>query len=142
MAKPSGKVINRGLWVAYLGFVVIAFWCLWRPEFFALGSATGLVRLALIGIWIAFLGYSIHCSRQESLFRTIGVMNKLYWGRQIGTDLYISVFLSIGLAYLVTGSVVETLLWALAFIPFANLAILPFVILYLDRIVAMASSLG
>jgi len=124
------------LWPAFILFVVIAVFTSWNDQILQFDSGVGLTRLLLIIVWLAFLAYSIICSRHENIFRTIGTMKKLYWGRQIGIDLYISVFLSIALVYLVTGSIIQTLLWSLAFIPFANLAILLFIILHLDQIVA------
>ncbi len=125
------------LWPAFWAFVAVALFTHWSPQLFQFNDAVGMVRLLLIIMWVAFVGYSMICSRHENIFKTIGVMNKLYWGRQIGIDLYISVFLSIGLVYLVTGSLLHTALWSLAFVPFANMAILLFIILYLDEIVAV-----
>ena len=128
------------LWGSFILFVAIAFATHWDNQLIQFNSATGMARLILIAVWVGFLAYSVICSRKENIFRTIGEINKYYWGRQIGIDLYISVFLSIGLVYLVTGSILQALLWSLAFIPFANLAILLFVILYLDEIVAVFSA--
>ena len=51
-------------------------------------------------------------------------------------DLYISVFLSIGLVWLVTGSLIETAIWSVAILPFANLTILLFLIFHIDEILA------
>ena len=125
------------LWPAYWLFVGVAVFTNWNDQLLQINNGVGLVRIFLIIAWAAFVVYSIICSRNESIFKTIGVMKNLYWGRQIGIDLYISVFLSISLVYLVTGSTVQTFLWSLAFIPFANMAILLFIILYLDQIVSV-----
>ena len=130
------------LWAIFFGFSAIAIGLNWDPDLLDPRGTNGTVRLVLIAAWVAFTAYSIHCSRHENLFRTVGAMSKLYWGRQIGIDLYISVGLSIAFVYLVTGSIVTTLFWSLAFIPFANQAILLFVILYLDDILAMAPGLN
>ena len=128
------------LWAAFSLFVAIALITNWDDRLLHFDDAIGLTRLFLIVVWLAFLAYSILCSQKENLFRTIAEMNKRYWGRQIGLDLYISVGLSIGLVYLVTGSIWQTVLWGIAFLPFANLAILLFVILYLDDLVSGLSS--
>ena len=124
------------LWGVFALFVVVALVANGSRELLQVQGAVGGVRVALFAMWLGFVGYSVYCSSRENLFRTIGEMAKFHWGRQIGADLYISVLLSVGLVYLVTGSLLETLLWALAFIPFANLAILLFIILNLDAIVA------
>ena len=140
MAGVRGNRSSAILWSVFFGFTAIAIALNWSPRLIDFDSATGAIRLVLIIVWIAFTAYSLHCSRHENLFQTVGKMSRLYWGRQIGIDLYISVFLSIGLVYLVTGSPVQTLFWGLAFIPFANQAILLFVILYLDRIFALSAA--
>jgi hypothetical protein len=124
------------LWGAFFLFVAIAMVTNWDRQLIQFDSATGIARLVLIAVWFGFIAYSIYCSRKENFFRAVGKINQFHWGRQIGIDLYISVFMSIALVYLVTGSIVQALLWSLAFIPFANLAILLFVILHLDEIVA------
>lgn len=123
------------LWPAFWLFVCIALFTHWDAELLQFNDTIDFIRLFLIIVWIAFAIYSVICSRHENIFKTIGTMNTLWWGRQIGIDLYISVFLSIALVYLVTGSLLQTLLWSLAFIPFANMAILLFIILNLDKIV-------
>ena len=133
----SAKTTSVLLWIVFFGFAAIAIGANWDPRLLDFGSKTGVVRLLLGVVWIGFLAYSIFSSSRESLFRTVRVMGNLYWGRQIGIDLYISVFLSIGVVYLVTGSLLATILWGLAFVPFANLAILLFVILHLDIIIGM-----
>ena len=128
------------LWPAFWLFVCVALIASWDAELLQLGDGVGLFRLFLIVVWVGFVAYSIICSRNENIFDTIAAMNQRYWGRQIGIDLYISVFLSIALVYLVTGSILQTILWSLAFIPFANMAILLFIILHLHTIVAAFNS--
>ena len=139
MTGEKSNTSSIVLWTIFFAFCAIAIATNWDAALFDFSGAKGSVRLVLIAAWIAFTAYSLICSRHENLFRTVGTMSKLYWGRQIGIDLYISVFLSIAFVYLVTGSIGQTLFWGAAFIPFANQAILLFVILNLDRILAMAS---
>lgn len=62
-------------------------------------------------------------------------MNNLFWGKQVGLDLYISVFLSLALIYLIEGSVVVVLLWLFPILVFANLAILPYILLNYGAII-------
>ncbi|MEO1043146.1 MAG: hypothetical protein AAFX52_12740 [Pseudomonadota bacterium] len=125
-----------GLWGGFVLFVVIALATQWNGDLLTINNGKGAVRMVLLALWLGFCGYSVLASRRENFFKTVRNMARLYWGRQIGADLYLSVFLSIGLVWLVTSSVTETILWSLAFIPFANMAILLFVILRLDDILA------
>ncbi|MEO0398206.1 MAG: hypothetical protein AAF224_02150 [Pseudomonadota bacterium] len=128
------------LWGVFFAFVAVALFTNWSPQLLQFNGMVGITRLVLIAVWVGFLVYSLYCSAHENIFRTIGGMSRLYWGRQVIFDLYISVFLSVSVVYLVTGSIVQTLLWALAMIPFANLAILLFLILHLDTIFAAFAS--
>ena len=140
MAETRSNTPSIILWSVFFAFCAIAIALFGDSGSFRFEGPVGIIRAGLVVAWLAFTGYSLICSRHENLFRTVSKMSELYWGRQIGIDLYISVFLSIGLVYLVTGSIAQTVFWGLAFIPFANQAILLFVILYLDRIVAMGTS--
>ncbi len=130
------------LWLLYFLFVAVALVYSWDERLLTVEDSVDFSRLLLLAIWISFVAYSYYCSRKENFFRTVSEMSKRYWGRQIGLDLYISVGLSICLVYLVTGSVIQTLLWSLAFIPFANMAILLFIILHLDKIVDAFSTVS
>jgi len=123
-------------WPIFWLFVFVAIFANWDTQLLNINSSAGLVRTVLFAIWVSFVAYSYYCSRKENIFRTIGVINKFHWARQIEIDLYISVFLSIALVYLVTESVLATAFWSLAFIPFANMGILLFIILHVDEIIS------
>jgi hypothetical protein len=56
---------------------------------------------------------------------------------QVGIDLYIGVFLALALIYLVEGSLGIMLLWAIPILIFANLAILPYLILNYGMVVGV-----
>ena len=122
-------------WGGFAICVCIAFAMYWDASFFEFNGTERGVRLALLVTWLAFTAYSLYCIPHESLWQSAQAILKLFWGRQVTADLYISVILSMGLVYLVTGSILETLLWSLFFLPFANLAILLFLILHVEDIV-------
>lgn len=128
-------------WGGFTACSSVAFATYWDPSFFEFGSAAGRLRLFLLAVWIAFTGYSLYCIPQESLWNSAVEILKLFWGRQVAADLYISVFLSMGLVFLITGSVWETLLWGLFFLPFANLAILQFLILHTEELIGAFGSI-
>lgn len=121
-------------WGSFASFVCVAVATHWDPSLLEVNDTTGRIRAVLLVVWLAFTGYSIYCIPHESLWRSAQAILKLYWGRQVTADLYISVFLSIGLVWLVTRSAAETVLWSVFIVPFANLAILLFIILRLDDI--------
>jgi len=116
MAKSS-----KILWGLFFGFVLSAIFFS-RPDNLAkidrqLFPIRGL-------IWVTFFGftlYSMYCSSKENLFKTIGKLAKLHWGRQIGLDLYLGLFLILMIIYLHQGPLIF-LLWLIPIILFGNLA--------------------
>ena len=130
------RFIKRNLlWFFYAIFVVAAF----RYSGGAEALYTGPYELGQYLVWLVyfcFLAYSVECSRKESFFKSVKIVNSLYWGRQIGIDLYISVILSLALIYLNEGSVLVMLIWFVPVVIFANLAILLYVALNYGSLIA------
>ena len=124
------------LWVLYAVFVVIAVTThSGEPVFRATGPyAAG--KYVVWAIFFLFLAYSIYCSTQASFIKSLPKINKHIWARQIGLDLYISVFLSLALIYFVEGSMLIVLLWFAPVVIFANLAILLYIALNYSEIVS------
>ena len=124
------------LWVLYAIFVVIALAThSGEPMFFASGPyAAG--KYVVWAVFFAFLAYSIYCSTQASFIKSLPKINQHIWARQIGLDLYISVFLSLGLIYFNEGSILIMLAWTLPVIIYANLAILLYLALNYSSIIA------
>ena len=130
------KAIRRfQLWFFYAAFMILAVAFGSREGLVATANGATLGKTIVLIIFLAFLAYSLYATHKENFFKTLGVVNRLYWGRQIGIDLYISVFLSLILIYLVEGSVLVVLLWAVPIVVFANLAILPYILLNYAEIV-------
>lgn len=131
--------MSKILWVAFWGFVA---WAIYGSRHESLLSGTGPLRVVRLLIWAAFLlftAYSFYCSRRENLFTTVGKINKLYWGRQIGMDLYIGLSLTLFIVYLNEGSLLVVLLWLLPTLMYANLVTLLYFALHFDSIVAKLS---
>ena len=45
-----------------------------------------LLWLVLLG----FLAYYLHCHVKENFFKTMSIISKYYWTKQIGVDLYLA----------------------------------------------------
>jgi hypothetical protein len=130
------RVLRRyRLWLVYVVFLALAARFGAREGFVASDSSYVTGKYLVLVVFLLFLAYSLHATRKENFFRSIGVINRLYWGRQVGIDLYISVALSLALIYLVEGSAAVLLVWAGPVLIFANLAILPFILLNYNEIV-------
>lgn len=123
------------LWFVYLAFLIIAMLFGGREGLVATASDYATGKFVVLVVFVCFLAYSIFATHKENFFKTLGVLNGLWWGRQVGIDLYISVFLSLALIYLVEGSAIVLLLWLAPVLFFANLAILPYILLNYAEIV-------
>lgn len=124
---------NLTSWGAYLLFVVSAVALSRHDRMLEFEGAMGIGKAI---VWIAFLSftaYSVHCSRNESLYKTIRRMGQLYWGRQIGIDLYLGLALFFGVVFLHSGPL-ALLLWLVPTLLFANLATLLYVALHFEAL--------
>ena len=131
------KMDKRGivLWGLYGGFAIYASYTYWHDGMFSLDGPLAGMKIA---VWIAlagFFAYSIYCTLRENFFRSLKEIAKLHWGRQIGTDLYLGLFVAMIIIYLNEGAV-AVLIWLLPTLVFANLSILLYVALNFDTIVA------
>ncbi len=128
---------KRGLalWGLYGVFAVYAVYAYWHETMFRFGGTLGGIKLL---VWLAlagFLVYSAYCSSREDLFRSIGAIARLHWGRQIGIDLYLGLSIGILIIYLHEGSI-AVLIWLIPILAFANLSMLLYVAVNFDSIVA------
>lgn len=124
------------VWGVFLLFVVVALATGWHDRLLLFEGRAGVAKAILWAIWLGFVGYSVYCSGRENLFKTIGVLGKLYWGRQIGMDLYISATLSLALIYLNSGSWLVVALWLLPTVIYVNQAILLYVLIHFEQILS------
>ena len=124
------------LWIFYAVFIGLAMAFGSREGFATTDGPYAGAKLMIFAGFIAFLGYSLYATARENFFKTLGTVNRLLWGRQIGIDLYISVTLSLMVIFMVEGSVLVTALWALPVLVFANLAILPYLLLNFAEVIA------
>lgn len=131
-----GRTLNILGWVGYVLTVALAFAIGWHDDILTFAGAAGAAKATLWAAWLGFLVYSMHCARHENLFRTIGVLRGYYWGRQIGADLYISATLSLCVIHLNSGDPLVTLLWVLPVLFYVNLAILVYVIVHFEQLIA------
>ena len=125
--------LNILLWGIYAAFVVLALSFNWHPALLDFSGGQAGIKLLVWALYLSFLAYSIYCSFKENIFRTIRTMSQLYWGRQIGIDLYLGLAIALILIYLHEGLLVM-LLWLVPTILFANLAILLYIAIHLDTI--------
>jgi hypothetical protein len=130
------KINKRALalWGLYGAFAFYAVSTFWHETMFRFSGPLGNAKLLLWFVLAGFLTYSVYCSWREDLFRSIGSIAKLHWGRQIGADLYLGLFVGILIIYLHEGPA-AALIWLIPTLAFGNLSILLFVATNFDSIV-------
>ena len=123
-------------WVVFGAFVLAALYFDGHADLFTFDKPLGLWKLVVWAVFVGFTAFSVYCSLHENLFRTVGKISELHWGRQIGTDLYLGLWLTLFIMYLNEGSLLVVSLWLLPTLAFANLATLLYFAIHFDEIVA------
>ena len=122
------------LWGLYGAFALFVLFTQTNESTFQFSSPLGGVKAIVWLVLAAFLGYSIYCSFQENFFRSVRSVTTLHWGRQIGTDLYVGLFIALFIIFLNDGALV-TLLWLVPILIYANLVVLLYVAINFESIV-------
>jgi hypothetical protein len=129
------KILQRNfLWILFIGFSVFAVYSRQDAHVFLSESAYPYGKYAVWLIFIAFFGYSFYSGLKENFFKTLKTMINLYWGRQIGLDLYIGLIFSATIIG-IHGGIWVLLIWILPILIYANLATLLYFALNYDSII-------
>ena len=134
------KTVNRFLkknllWIIFVVFGIMAIATKKDVSIFISQGSYGFGKYTIWLLFFGFLGYTIHCSRKENFFKSIKQMSQMYWGWQVGIDLYIGLLLPLLIIYLHGGGIV-LLLWIVPVLINANLFTLLFFALNYDSLVA------
>ncbi len=122
------------LWGLYVAFATYALTANMRETTFQFGGTLGGVKAVVWLALIGFLSYSIYCSFRENFFRSVRSIATLHWGRQIGTDLYLGLFIAIFIIFLNEGALV-VLIWLVPILFYANPVVLLYLAIKFDSIV-------
>lgn len=126
---------NTISWSVYSIFVATALYLNWHSDIFSFTGNLGILKLFVWVLFAAFLAYSVYCSSQENIFRTVRKIAGFHWGRQIGIDLYLGLFIFQVLVYLHEGALAAAL-WLVPTLLFANLSALLYLGIHFDSIAA------
>ena len=124
-------------WGLFLLFVFAAMYFHSGEPLFISQGPYGAGKLIVWSLFVGFLAYSVYCSSQENIFRTIKSIFPFHWARQIGLDLYLGLTISLFIIYLNEGSLLIMALWLLPVLLFANLATLLYFAKNYDSIVSL-----
>ena len=123
------------LWLIFIGFLIMALLTKKDASIFISQGPYGLGKYITWLIFFGFFGYTIYCSRKENFYKSIKRISEMYWGWQVGLDLYIGLLLPLLIIYLHGGSFVF-LLWIVPVLINANLFTLLYFALNYDSLVA------
>ena len=123
------------LWGLYVAFAIFALAANTEETTFQFGGPMGAMKAIVWLMLFAFFGYSVYCSFQENFFRSVRSIATLHWGRQIGADLYLGLFIGLFIIFLIEGPLVA-LLWLVPILIYANLVMLLYIAINFDTIVA------
>ena len=123
------------LWILFIGFAFFAIWTREDEFIFVSQSPYNFGKYIVWIIFLCFLGYSIYSSAKENFFKSLIRISKMFWGWQIGIDLYIGLLLPLILIYL-HGGILVFLIWLIPVLIYANLATLLYLALNYDSLVS------
>ena len=134
--KETSLLLKKNLlWVIFIAFAIMALATKKDASIFISHSPYGIGKYITWLLFFSFLGYTIYCSKKENFFKSIKRMSEMYWGWQVGIDLYIGLILPLLIIYLHGGGVVF-LLWIVPVLINANLFTLLYFALNYDSLVA------
>ena len=122
------------LWGLYGAFVLFAVTAYTQETTFQFSGPLGGVKIIVWLALFAFIAYSVYCSIQENFFRSVRSIAALHWGRQIGTDLYLGLFIALFIIFLNEGALIA-LIWLVPILIYANLVVLLYLAIHFDSIV-------
>ena len=122
------------LWGFYAAFVAFALSTNTNETTFQFDGPLGGVKAMTWVALLVFVAYSIYSSTRENFFRSVRSIASLYWGRQIGADLYLGLYVALLIIFLHEGPGVA-LLWLAPTLIYANLVILLYVAIHFDSLV-------
>lgn len=134
--KDTARLLKKNLlWVLFLGFALLAIATKADAHIFISQSPYGFGKYIVWILFFGFLGYSVYCSTRENFFKSAKRISEMFWGWQIGLDLYIGLLLPLLIIYL-HGGVFVFLLWLMPVLIYANLATLLYIALNYDSLMA------
>ncbi|CAG2532810.1 hypothetical protein MAR621_03004 [Maribacter dokdonensis] len=123
------------LWVLFIGFAFFAIWTREDEFIFTSQSPYSFGKYIVWVIFFCFFGYSIYSSSRENFFKSVSRISEMFWGWQIGIDLYIGLILPLLIIYLY-GGVFVFLVWLIPVLIYANLATLLYLALNYDSFIS------
>lgn len=128
------------LWGLYAAFAAFALSTNADETTFEFGGPLGGIKALTWLALLAFIAYSVFSTFRENFFRSVRSITALYWGRQIGADLYLGLYIALLIIFLNEGLAVA-LLWLAPTLIYANLVILLYVAIHFDSLVTKLAGL-
>lgn len=123
------------LWVLFILFAIMAVALKKDTSIFVSYGPYGIGKYIFWLLFFSFLAFTIYANSKESFFKSLKRFSELYWGWQIGLDLYIGLLFPLLIIYLHGGSFIF-LCWLIPIIINANLFTLLYFALNYDSLVA------
>ncbi|MEL7423772.1 MAG: hypothetical protein AAFN81_12310 [Bacteroidota bacterium] len=123
------------LWGIFIVFVIIGIITKEDSSIFLSQGPYSSGKYIIWLLFFGFFGFTLYCNSRESFFKSLKRISEMYWGWQIGLDLYIGLLLPLLIIYLHGGAFVF-LLWIVPVLINANLFTLLYFALNYDSLVA------
>lgn len=130
------KAVHYLIWLIFALFVATVLYFRGHPGLFANDTPFAFIKYLIWVVFTVFTAYTYYCSSKENFFKSCKKMADLHWGRQVGIDLYLGIFLFLFVVYLHEASIFVILMWLVPSIVYGNLATLLYLAVHFDALVA------
>lgn len=113
-------MIAKLMWITFFAISATAVAANWSPQLWEIRNSYSYGKYALWLAYFAFVAYGLYATRREDFFKAVRKVGSLYWGRQIGIDLYIGFVFFLFFIGFHQHSVAAAALWAIPVLIYGN----------------------
>lgn len=134
MSTISKLLQSNLLWIIFAAFTVMGVMTMKDESILISHGPYGAGKYIIWFIFVGFFGYTYYASLKENFFKSVKRMSEMYWGWQVGIDLYIGLLLPMLIIFMHGGTLIF-LLWLVPILINANLFTLLYFALNYDSLV-------
>lgn len=131
------NIQSKILYLFLFAFFVYAFGIETIPKAKSLEGSYLFAKYFWLALLSFFVGFTYYCSTKENFMKSMKKIFKLYWGKQVGIDLYLGLSIFSFYIFLIEKSVVKTLIWMIPSLVFGNIIPLAYLVTHFELILSL-----
>lgn len=113
-------MISKLMWLGLFVISGVAIGVNWSEDLWRLRNSYSYGKYVLWAAYFAFVGYGLYATKRENFFKSVKKIASLYWGRQVGIDLYIGFVLFLAFIGFHQSSLTAVALWTVPMLIYGN----------------------